>query len=183
MRKKRSERNVRLNAAVKFLNVFMYPINMLINFAIAMMTSLNNPIVQKINVLSGYRISYMTIAVKRYPLNMFGNEIITRSFDKDNYYFYLDNGYLSFVIRYGLIFAVAVIALYAVISYYALKTNDSKLMMLLVVVCLFNYVNSCLIDITSNPLLLCSYTAILYINKEKKEKKRGHRYTYNRVRV
>lgn len=128
----------------------------------------NIPSLGTLDIILNYRLTLGWMAFQRYPINAFGNAIVTAEHTATQEYFYLDNGYLYGLLSYGVIVFIATILMYTIISRYAVRTNDYKLFSWCIIVCVFSLVNDVLIRPDINALLLFSSCAV--VNERRKSK-------------
>lgn len=127
-------------------------------------TDANNLFVRVNNILSE-RLSLGKLALERYPINLFGHNIVTVKNTSD--YFYVDSGFLFSLLGYGLLFTGMAMAFYTYLCRRAAIENNKVLFIWLFSVAAFSVINNTWISLYINPILL--YVPILI-----KEKKFGH---------
>ncbi|MCR4557261.1 MAG: hypothetical protein K5779_05505 [Saccharofermentans sp.] len=63
------------------------------------------------------------------------------------YTMYVDSGYLDLIIRFGIIIAVLVLTFYTLFMYKTIKTGNYRLFIWLLIIAIFNFVNSSFLNI------------------------------------
>ena len=110
----------------------------------------SNPILSKFNGLISGRVYLTHEAFNRYDINLFGRLIIPH---EGGTYFFLDAGYSYELFGCGIIFYLAVLAMYSYMHYYSCKTGDKPLFIWLTTLMVFGIVGDVWVCI--------SYTAII----------------------
>ena len=150
----------------KYYSIVAYPLMTLIvvgySFvAIFMMT--DN--FEELNEISGSRMAMNVQAFMNYDLNMWGNqiEIKTRDMGKDESYFYIDSGYVSAILTYGLVFYSFLMCCYGILMYRAWKLKCKFVYIVFLVFSVANLMNNFLMNLVTFPFLLlltCDFEAI-----------------------
>ena len=131
----------------------------------------------KLDSAFNHRISMGHKALVTSDIGFFGTNIIqqgtysllyNKNFDWDLGYFFIDNDYIYIFITYGVVLCSVILFIY----YYSIKRmtkeNNVKLFVWVVVTLIFALVNSSLISIEFNPLILV-LVSLFFKKKEKKE--------------
>ena len=124
----------------------------------------NNPFLYSLNTVLNARLSFNLLGFERYGIKLLGQKIETsKGIDENfvNHYFYIDCGYVYMILGYGLILFIAIMILYMLISCYAMKTNDMKLLTWCFVVCAFSAVNNIMFNTALNPLPILGLKLLL----------------------
>ena len=134
---------------------FMYPLMFALS-VILPFVYLNNPLLVKLDILLNGRLHFSHMAFERYDITLFGRQIVADAggFNEkwQNTYFFVDSGYVNLLIGCGVIFCIIVLAAYTLIARYAVKSNNTKLFVWCLVVCIFSFVNNALINSIMNSL-------------------------------
>jgi hypothetical protein len=125
---------------------FLFFIIGILTYYICMKYNSSNFLYYSIDNLLSKRIYYSSEIIRQYPLNLFGNNIVS--------YLILDNAYLNLIIRYGLL-------MFFMFSYFFYKTmkkiiknKEVELMINLFLLMLFGFAETPLIVPAKNPYLL-----------------------------
>ena len=116
----------------------------------------SNDWMAKINDILTNRLALGYQALTQYDPTLFGQYIKmgTIKVEGGKYYFYIDSGFLYSFMAYGLVFTIAVLVMYSMISRYAAKENQRVLLVWLWAVLIFSLVNNTWLDVGFNPILM-----------------------------
>lgn len=149
----------------------MYPIVAIFTIAISLIKN-RFPIIQTLDVLLNYRLSFNLQGIQRYGISLLGHKIenVAEYWDENyiNHYFFIDCGYVSTLLNYGIVLFVIILFLYSFLSHYAVRSQDSKLLILCVIICIFSVVNNVLFSMSSNPLTLIAFNLLRLLYKQRK---------------
>lgn len=108
------------------------------------------------NKIINYRLMFNLQGFEQYGVKLFGQQIRTSQeyIDENfiNHYFYIDCGYVYMLIGYGLIIFTVIMILYILVSRYAMKNNNIKLISWCFTVCIFSVINNIMLNTALNPL-------------------------------
>ena len=108
--------------------------------------------------LTHFRIRHAAEGLKRYGIRPFGQIIYQNGDLQSPNYFYIDSAYLKILINYGLVFAVFLFGIYALISVAAVMNRDTVLCIWMVCIAGYSLMNNVLLD----PEQCCSLFALWY---------------------
>ena len=120
-------------------------------------------------------------ALENYGISLFGQKIIFqgtyaltygKNVDWDIGYFFIDNDYLLLIITYGLFLSIIIMMIYCHSIKNTIENKNYKLFIWTISTLIFAFVNSSLISIEFNPILLV-FMSLYYSDKSvmTKEKK------------
>lgn len=151
----------------KFLNwiaTFMYPVMAVLVFW-ASFKYKSSAVLSSFNELLSYRLKFNQQGFEQYGVKLFGQQIQTSKeyIDENfiNHYFYIDCGYVYMLIVYGLILFIAIMSLYILLSNYAMKTNNIKLISWCFTICVFSVINNIMFNTALNPLPILGLNLLL----------------------
>ena len=146
------------------MSAIMYPVTCIITFSISLLYTHYN-VLTKLDELCNYRFGFNAIGFARYGISLFGSQIETDAGTIDsnyiNHYFYIDSGYVYSLLCYGIIFFVLLIAMYSLYSKNVAKNNQSRLLVVCIIICIYSVVNNMLFSIVLNPLPLLAFQVIV----------------------
>jgi hypothetical protein len=149
---------------ITFLSAFMFPVAVLIT-VIGSLKVNTSSFWTKINEFFNSRLIMNFTGFMRYGVKLLGQKIETSQEYWDlnhiNHYFYIDSAYAYILICYGIIFSFILITAYSVLSYYAAKTNNIKLLIWCIVICVFSLINNIIFNISLNPLPILAINILL----------------------
>ncbi|MDO5131718.1 MAG: flippase [Eubacteriales bacterium] len=108
--------------------------------------------------LTHFRIRHAAEGLKRYGIHPFGQVIYQNGDLQSPNYFYIDSAYMKILINYGLVFAVFLLGIYAMISVAAVRNRDTVLCIWMVCIAGFSLMNNVLYD----PEQCCTLFAFWY---------------------
>ena len=108
--------------------------------------------------LTHFRIRHAAEGLKTYGIHPFGQVVYQNGDLESPNYFYIDSAYMKVLINYGLVFAIILFAIYAMISVAAVKNRDTVLCIWMVCVAGYSLMNNVLMD----PEQCCSLFAFWY---------------------
>lgn len=132
----------------------------------------NNAIWAKINGIMSGRLKLGYDAFHTYGLTLFGQEIEWVGFGIDESgigYNYVDCSYLQYLLEYGIVFLIFVLAVYTVIIYRAVKHNDYYLVWICFITLVFSITEPYLFNFTFNPIPILVFSSM----KDRKIEKDG----------
>lgn len=108
--------------------------------------------------LTHFRIRHAAEGLKSYGIHPFGQVVYQNGDLESPNYFYIDSAYMKVLINYGLIFAIILFGIYAMISVAAVKNRDTVLCIWMVCVAGYSLMNNVLMD----PEQCCTLFAFWY---------------------
>lgn len=108
--------------------------------------------------MTHFRIRHAAEGLKRYGIRPFGQVIYQNGDLQSPNYFYIDSAYMKILINYGLVFAVILFGIYALISVAAVKNRDTTLCIWMVCIAGYSLMNNVLLD----PEQCCTLFALWY---------------------
>ncbi len=154
------------NKFVRILSIFMPFFLMLIAYICGLMYDNTNKLWRSLNSLVNARLELGKEAFKRYPVNLFGQEIFMQVDIKEEYFF-IDSGYVFSLCGYGIIFSLLLMFMFAIMLYDAAETNNKPIFVYILIVLIFSWTNDTLLYIFYNPIVLYFMTALKHqISKE-----------------
>ncbi len=124
----------------------------------------SNDVWRKLNELLSNRLYLGKEAILNYGIHVFGQNIRWVGFSirrptmaEAVGYNYVDCSYLQLLLEYGVLFLIAVIGIYTVAIYRAVKVQDYYLVWILLIVLLFGITEPRLMNFTFNPFPLMAF--------------------------
>ena len=108
--------------------------------------------------LTHFRIRHAAEGLKSYGIHPFGQVVYQNGDLESPNYFYIDSAYMKVLINYGLVFAIILFSVYAMISVAAVKNSDTVLCIWMVCVAGYSLMNNVLMD----PEQCCTLLAFWY---------------------
>lgn len=150
---------------VSFAVVLLFIVSMLI----AVFYSENNQILLKLNQLLENRLSLSSIAYHNYGFSLFGKQIaeVGMGFGTawTENYFFIDSSYARIVLKYGIVFAIMVSALYVAVFKKAVEYKRDFYVVALLITLLFAINEHHFYELSFNPIWLMLFSRVY---KEKK---------------
>ena len=119
--------------------------------------------------LTHFRIRHAAEGLKRYGIHPFGQVVYQNGDLQSPNYFYIDSAYMKVLINYGLVFAVILFGIYAMISVAAVRNRDLVLCIWMVCIAGYSLMNNVLMD----PEQCCTLFAFWYAIDVWKNKRAG----------
>lgn len=155
---------------IQLISVLIFPLffggTLWLNYNFTM----QNPNMILLNNLMSNRLFLGHLALERYKIGLFGQEILT-SAEEGNRYFYVDSGYLYSLIGYGILFTLLALIIYISLIKIATEENDKIMFIWILTVAIFTFSNNTWISLYVNPLLLYYPIIIEKIKKRSLEEK------------
>ena len=155
--------NCRFN---RVLAVLLFPSVAVIDIIISRNYNRSGRFLHLVDELLNYRFALSYRAMREYNISLFGNRL--EQFNNVSDYFYVDSGYIYCLLSYGVVLFTLILFAYAIISLYAVKTNNINLFCLCCFVCVFSIVNNVFVNTVTNPLLLLVSAAVASLKKTNK---------------
>ena len=137
-----------------------------------------NDFLSWLNELLSGRLYYGNIVISDYGFSLFGKDIkmqgwgfSTLEWDAELGYYFVDCGWLSIILQYGIVMAAFVCAVYTVVSMRSFKAGDSVLPVILFFIALSSVVDHHILEYWFNPFLLV-LNAGLHAKQQKSRAKR-----------
>lgn len=147
------------NGLMRFLAGICYPALALFTYEVVSHYNGNNKRWLKIDdKLTHFRIRHAAEGLKRYGIRPFSQIIYQNGDLQSPNYFYIDSAYMKILINYGLVFAVILLAIYAMISVAAVRGRDTVLCIWMVCIAGYSLMNNVLLD----PHQCCTIFAFWY---------------------
>ncbi len=108
--------------------------------------------------LTHFRIRHAAEGLKRYGIHPFGQVVYQNGDLQSPNYFYIDSAYMKVLINYGLVFAIILFGIYAMISVAAVRNRDRVLCIWMVCIAGYSLMNNVLMD----PEQCCTLFAFWY---------------------
>ena len=144
---------------IRFLAGICYPALALFAYEVVSHYNPNSKRWLKIDdKLTHFRIRHAAEGLKRYGIHPFGQVVYQNGDLESPNYFYIDSAYMKVLINYGLVFAIILFSVYAVISVAAVKNSDTVLCIWMVCVAGYSLMNNVLMD----PEQCCTLFAVWY---------------------
>ena len=155
---------------MRFLAGACYPVLAFLTYQVVSRYNGNNKKWLKIDdKLTHFRIRHAAEGLKRYGIHPFGQVVYQNGDLQSPNYFYIDSAYMKVLINYGLIFAVILFGIYAMISVAAVKNRDTVLCIWMVCIAGYSLMNNVLMD----PEQCCSLFAFWYALDVMRRGRRG----------
>lgn len=163
------------NKCINFIAVIMYPASAIATIAASLKLYMY-PVLLKADELLNARLSMNYKAFTLYHVKLLGQKIETSKEWIDannvNHYFYIDSGYINALLSYGMLIFMLLILAYALLSYFAAKNRDMKLLVCCVVICGFSIINNVLFNVSLNPLPILAVN-VFWESRKKHKKTEG----------
>lgn len=124
----------------------------------------SDPVWTAVNSLLSERLSLGKSAIDTYGISLLGNSVEWIGFNAKRPtmalavgYNYVDSSYLQLTIQYGVLFMVAVLAIYSYAIYKAVKSNDYELVAIYVCILVFALTEPRLMNFAYNPFPLLAF--------------------------
>ena len=110
---------------------------------------------EMINEMSNTRMSMNVQAFMDYDVNLWGNqiELQTRDLEKGEKYFYIDSGFVSALLSFGVVFYSFLMFMYGVIMYKAWKYKNYFIYIVMLVFSFANIMNNFMVNIVICPFV------------------------------
>ena len=125
-------------------------------------------IIYKINGIISGRIYMGYEAFNRYDVNLLGQQISTDSTPEFGVFFYIDNGYLDALFKYGIVLFIIVTIIYTFIHWYSCRTNNKGLFIWATAAMVYNFIDNAWLDMIATGVTIIVFGAIL--NELRKDK-------------
>ena len=144
---------------MRFLAGICYPALAYFTYWVVSHYNANNSRWVKIDdKLTHFRIRHAAEGLKRYGIHPFGQVIYQNGDLQSPNYFYIDSAYMKILINYGLVFAVILFGIYAMISVAAVRNRDTVLCIWMVCIAGYSLMNNVLL----NTEQCCTLFALWY---------------------
>jgi len=144
---------------MRFLAGICYPALAYFTYWVVSHYNANNSRWVKIDdKLTHFRIRHAAEGLKRYGIRPFSQVVYQNGDLQSPNYFYIDSAYMKVLINYGLVFAVILFGIYAMISVAAVKNRDTTLCIWMVCIAGYSLMNNVLLD----PEQCCTLFAFWY---------------------
>ena len=158
---------------MRFLAGACYPVLAFFTFQVVSHYNGNDKKWLKIDdKLTHFRIRHAAEGLKRYGIHPFGQVVYQNGDLQSPNYFYIDSAYMKVLINYGLIFAVILFSIYAMISVAAVRNRDTVLCIWMLCIAGYSLMNNVLMD----PEQCCSLFAFWYALDVMRQNRRGRTY-------
>lgn len=182
-------RNLDLNINKTRVKLFSFLICIFSMVSVVIMTVFynpDNPVLLFINLLTSRRLSVGKHVYDLYGLGLLGQRIImqgqgfmTKSFDTQLGITYLDSSFVQILFLYGAFFYGLIMYLCIVFCNTAIKNNDLKLWMIILIIILSSTINQYLISYSYNPFMILMLS---YCFNKRKQSSEGER-KWKRVKI
>ena len=122
--------------------IFLFAVLMVgMSIILPLIYNSDNSIWQLINIkLTNTRLALSNLALKKYKLSLFGQMIYTYNNSEEGY-FYIDSGYLHYILVYGMLAISLLLFLYCCIYRYSVYKKDWILVIWIILMFLYNLMN------------------------------------------
>ena len=117
--------------------------------------------------LTHFRIRHAAEGLKTYGIHPFSQVIYQNGDLESPNYFYIDSAYMKILINYGLVFAIILFGIYAMISVAAVKNRDTVLCIWMVCIAGYSLMNNVLLDTEQCCTLFAFWYAVQVWRKRK----------------
>ena len=159
----------RLQKGVDVLLTLSFPLFAAIIYLMVFLYARGLPVGQRLDALLSGRLQQCLDGVRNYGIHPFGQVVYQNGDLQSPNYFYIDSAYMKVLINYGLIFAVILFGIYAMISVAAVKNRDTVLCIWMVCIAGYSLMNNVLMD----PEQCCSLFAFWYALDVMRRGRRG----------
>lgn len=156
------------NKASFVLSIILYPILCFLVYYIAKneLLSMYLDNVPELNRLTAGRIYLNAEALRRYDVNLWGNNIENSTDPGASDYFYIDSGYLHTLLGSGLVYTCVIMFLYSFLFYKVYKAKAYFLYLWLSIYSILCVFNGLLMNVLANPIILLFLTETKVIEKD-----------------
>ena len=113
-----------------------------------------SPLWQRIDEISHNRVRLTFTGIRKYGIHLFGHIVESNTDPEKGTYFYIDSGYMKNLLNYGIIFMILLLALYMMMSYAAVISQDLVLCIWMLCAALYSVFNNFMISPVENASLL-----------------------------
>ncbi|MBR2728342.1 MAG: oligosaccharide flippase family protein [Lachnospiraceae bacterium] len=135
------------HALMRLLAGLCYPVLAFFAYEVVSHYNSNSKLWLKIDdKLTHFRIRHAAEGLKSYGIHPFGQVVYQNGDLQSPNYFYIDSAYMKVLINYGLVFAIILFGVYAMISVAAVKNGDTVLCIWMVCIAGYSLMNNVLLD-------------------------------------
>lgn len=126
----------------------------------------------KWNLLFSERLFYSNLAIKEYPIKLFGQMVTEigngRNVEYNMDYFFIDNSYVRIIVEYGIVMFTFVIAMLLWSIVKGVKTKKMAIVIAMIVLCVHSVMEHHIFEMAYNPFIYLMF-AELSSSKKKEE--------------
>ena len=122
-----------------------------------------SPFWQKLDQFLTSRLTLGSSAIQTYGINLFGHDItwVGRALvEEDLPYNFVDSSYIQILLTEGALFLAAMIALFVIIEIKAVRIRDYCLMVVIVFVSVYAFIEPYLVSFAVTPLILLAFARL-----------------------
>ena len=158
------------NALMRFLAGICYPALAFFTYEVVSHYNSNRKLWLWVDdKLTHFRIRHAAEGLKTYGIHPFSQVIYQNGDLESPNYFYIDSAYMKILINYGLVFAIVLLGIYAMISVAAVKNGDTVLCIWMVCIAGYSLMNNVLLDTEQCCTLFAFWYAIQVWRKKKRQ--------------
>lgn len=129
-----------------------------------------------LNILFSYRLSLNKMALDKYTINLFGNNVEMNTATET--YFFVDSGYMYNLLKYGLLLFAIILIFNILVFRFSVKSQNNVLFFWCLISAVFNIINDALFDPTLNPIMLFIPHALVYFSSSSQRKKKTIKFIF-----
>ena len=146
---------------IRFLAGICYPALAFFTYEVVSHYNKNSKLWLKIDdKLTHFRIRHAAEGLKTYGIHPFSQVVYQNGDLESPNYFYIDSAYMKVLINYGLVFAIILFGIYAMISVAAVRNQDIVLCIWMVCIAGYSLMNNVLMDVEQCCTLFAFWYAI-----------------------
>ena len=146
---------------IRFLAGICYPALAFFTYEVVSHYNKNSKLWLKIDdKLTHFRIRHAAEGLKTYGIHPFSQVVYQNGDLESPNYFYIDSAYMKVLINYGLVFAIILFGIYAMISVAAVRNQDIVLCIWMVCIAGYSLMNNVLMDVEQCCTLFAFWYAV-----------------------
>ncbi len=146
---------------IRFLAGICYPVLAFFTYEVVSHYNKNSKLWLKIDdKLTHFRIRHAAEGLKTYGIHPFSQVVYQNGDLESPNYFYIDSAYMKVLINYGLVFAIILFGIYAMISVAAVRNQDIVLCIWMVCIAGYSLMNNVLMDVEQCCTLFAFWYAV-----------------------
>ena len=139
--------------------LLIFPVLAVFTYYVCDHYKMGMPLWTRINDFSHNRVELTYQGLRKYGVHLFGRVVEANTDFQKGKYFYIDSGYMKNLLSLGVIFMILLLALYAMMSYSAVRTRDRVLCIWMLCVALYSIFNNYMISPVENTSILAIWYA------------------------
>lgn len=124
------------------------------SFAMTILYANGNALLNKLNIILNYRLTYQSIGLKEYGIDIFANPDMKSVIDEADY-FGIDNQFMNLAVTWGIIALIIVVLIYSYLIRYCILNENIKLLIIVIAMMLMAMMWSRLLVLIEAEYLVC----------------------------